>query len=466
MLYTSTSKIPHSDTCLVDIGAVMGMDIGGSLAKLVYFEKVDLFGEDEETMNTVSQNDSEDSQEYTNRFDTSSPGLSEFQSRKSGSGPNLSNNFKHTEEQSKALKNFYTFMDTAKIIGGKFSVRDEHLTVRCPEFGGLLHFFRFETRHMDRAISLVLSSRIADHLHSVGCTGGGAYKYEPFMRETLKLRVQQNDEMDCIVRGLQFATENIEGEVYSFCCDPNKIYMAPGRGTSSTVDGDQDTFRNMRMRHMASFIDQVDVSERVYCGLDRLKASYPALVICIGSGVSILKVDGPSKFERVSGSSIGGGTFLGLCRLLTGANDFDMALEMSSDGDSDVADMVVGDIYGRGYNKFQLSSDTLACSFGKVGMSEDPRENLSDSDISKSLMVMVTMNIGQVAHLNAKLHDTSTIFFIGNFLRHNDISARRLSFAIDYWSGGNLVFRIEGFGLWDGWWMLLLLFLYRCVYIL
>ncbi len=432
----------------------MGMDIGGSLAKLVYFEKVDFFGEEEGATTTTSNSGSENGhvqhittdsnasssfQEYTSCFDTSpSSGLSEFQSRISG-GSNLSNSMNHTVEQRKALKNFYTFMDTAQIIGGRFSVRDEHLTVRCPEFGGLLHFFRFETRHMDRAISLVLSSKIADHLHSVGCSGGGAYKYEPFMREKLKLRVQQNDEMDCIVRGLQFATENIAGEVYSFSYEPNNMHMLPGRGSSNTADGEQDTFRNMRMRHMAGFIDQVDVSERVYCGLDRLKASYPALVICIGSGVSILKVDGPSKFERVSGSSIGGGTFLGLCRLLTGANDFDMALEMASEGDSDVADMVVGDIYGRGYNKFQLSSDTLACSFGKVGMSEDPRSSLTDNDISKSLMVMITMNIGQVAYLNAKLHDTSTIFFIGNFLRHNDISARRLSFAINYWSGGNLV---------------------------
>ncbi len=444
-LYTSTSTTPYGDVCFVDIAAVMGMDIGGSLAKLVYFEKVYFSDKDKEeatTSNSDNENDPLDSsttsslQEHPSCFLTSpSNQVSKFTSRISG-GSNISYNLTQTDEQRKTLKNFYTFMDTAQIIGGRFSVRDEHLTVRCPEFGGLFHFVRFETRHMDRVISLVRSSRIADHLRSVGCTGGGAYKYEPFMRETLKLRVQQNDEMGCIVRGLQFATENIEEEVYCYRCGgpTEKQYLGRSPGTA---DGEQDTFRNMRMRHMVGLIDQVDESERIYCGLNRLKASYPALVISIGSGVSILKVDGPSKFERVSGSSIGGGTFLGLCRLLTGANDFDMALDMASEGDSDVADMVVGDIYGRGYNKFQLSSETLASSFGKVGMSEDPRSNLSDNDISKSLVVMITMNIGQVAYLNAKLHDTSTIFFVGNFLRHNDISARRLSFAMDYWSGGN-----------------------------
>ncbi len=456
---TNSTSSYGDDGSMFNIGVVMGMDIGGSLAKLVYFEKVD-FSDEEDGEESVkssynsgikhddplkSKSSSYRLEEHNSYF-TSSPRSREFKSRRRVRSPHFNYNLNQTDEQRIALQNFYTFMETAQIIGGRFSVRDEHLTVRCPEFGGLFHFFRFETRHMERAISLVQSSRIADHLRSVGLTGGGAYKYDPSFSDMQNTRVMKHDEMGCTVRGLQFATENIEGEVYSYSCGGGGATEKLPQRRSGTTDGEQDTFRNMRMRHIVGLIDQIDASERVYYGLDRLKASYPALVICIGSGVSILKVDGPSKFERVSGSSIGGGTFLGLCRLLTGANDFDMALDMASEGDSDAADMVVGDIYGRGYNKFQLNSDTLASSFGKVGMSEDPRSNLSDSDISKSLVIMITMNIGQVAYLNAKLHDTSTIFFIGNFLRHNDISARRLSFAMDYWSGGRYKLWVDGGG--------------------
>ena len=44
---------------------------------------------------------------------------------------------------------------------------------------------------------------------------------------------------------------------------------------------------------------------------------YPFLLVNMGSGVSILKITGPSQFERVSGTSLGGGTFWGLARLLT-----------------------------------------------------------------------------------------------------------------------------------------------------
>ncbi|CAM9803199.1 unnamed protein product [Ectocarpus sp. 12 AP-2014] len=169
--------------------------------------------------------------------------------------------------------------------------------------------------------------------------------------------------------------------------------------------------------------------------------AYPALVVSLGSGVSIIKVDGPAKFKRVSGSSIGGGTYWGLCRLLTEATSYDESLDMARQGNSDKVDMLVGDIYGRGYSKFQLSSNTLASSFGKVGGMEAPGKpgsGVSEEDLVQSLLVMITMNIGQVAYLNAKLHNTRRIYFVGNFLRHNRLSGQQLAFAIDYWSSGEM----------------------------
>ena len=48
----------------------------------------------------------------------------------------------------------------------------------------------------------------------------------------------------------------------------------------------------------------------------------------------MLKVDSESASERVSGSSLGGGTFWGLCRLLTRTKNFDEMLELSMRGDN------------------------------------------------------------------------------------------------------------------------------------
>lgn len=49
----------------------------------------------------------------------------------------------------------------------------------------------------------------------------------------------------------------------------------------------------------------------------------PCLLVNIGSGVSIIKVDEDGSFERVSGTSLGGGTLWGLLSLLTPATSFD-----------------------------------------------------------------------------------------------------------------------------------------------
>src|SRR5437667_4292710 len=93
---------------------------------------------------------------------------------------------------------------------------------------------------------------------------------------------------------------------------------------------------------------------------------YPYLLVNIGSGVSFLKVSGPRTYERVGGTSLGGGTLWGLLSLLTGARTFDEMLDMVELGDNSKVDMLVGDIYGTDYGKIGLKSTTIASSFGKV----------------------------------------------------------------------------------------------------
>ena len=69
---------------------------------------------------------------------------------------------------------------------------------------------------------------------------------------------------------------------------------------------------------------------------------------------------------------------------------------------------------------------------------QNPSEGIKEEDLARALLLMVTNNIGQVAHLNAKLHKTSRIYFVGTFLQHNIISQQRLAYSIDYWSQGKM----------------------------
>lgn len=82
----------------------------------------------------------------------------------------------------------------------------------------------------------------------------------------------------------------------------------------------------------------------------------------------MIKVSGPDNFQRIGGTSLGGGTLWGLLSLLTGARTFDQMLAMADKGDNGSVDLLVGDIYGEGmgYEKIGLSEKTIASTFGKV----------------------------------------------------------------------------------------------------
>ena len=141
--------------------------------------------------------------------------------------------------------------------------------------------------------------------------------------------------------------------------------------------------------------------------------TFPKLLVSIGSGVSIIKVNDFGSFERVSGTMIGGGTLLGLANLLTGINDFDRILEMSKRGDNSKIDMLVKDIYGNDSPFSGLTGDLLASSFAKVAFDNEFDGKLKFNDIShkykkedvlNSLVFMISFNIGQLAYMTGQLH--------------------------------------------------------------
>jgi len=194
---------------------------------------------------------------------------------------------------------------------------------------------------------------------------------------------------------------------------------------------------------------------------------YPYLLVNIGSGVSFLKISGPRTYERVGGTSLGGGTLWGLLSLLTGARTFDEMLDLAERGDNAKVDMLVGDIYGTDYGKIGLKSTTIASSFGKVfrmkreaeceaedsgghwgpgldgvgdndvqGGSMGGDGRFSSADMSRSLLYAISNNIGQLAHLHSQVHNLNHIYFGGSFIRGHRQTINTLSYAIRFWSGG------------------------------
>ncbi|KAB0391094.1 hypothetical protein E2I00_008974 [Balaenoptera physalus] len=137
------------------------------------------------------------------------------------------------------------------------------------------------------------------------------------------------------------------------------------------------------------------------------------------------------------GQDLGGGTFFGLCCLLTGCTTFEEALEMASRGDSTKVDKLVRDIYGGDYERFGLPGWAVASSFGNM-MSKEKREAVSKEDLARATLITITNNIGSIARMCALNENINQVVFVGNFLRINTIAMRLLAYALDYWSKGQL----------------------------
>ena len=59
---------------------------------------------------------------------------------------------------------------------GATGVRDAHLSFHMEELGGSFHFIRFETRRMEGALLLAQKHGLNAGMHSICATGGGAHK--------------------------------------------------------------------------------------------------------------------------------------------------------------------------------------------------------------------------------------------------------------------------------------------------
>mmetsp|Transcript_26256 Transcript_26256/g.39749 ORF Transcript_26256/g.39749 Transcript_26256/m.39749 type:complete len:595 (-) Transcript_26256:156-1940(-) len=496
------SPVKPQDKTGLCIGSIFGMDVGGSLTKLVYFEQrttnkqmhptvtsknekqeailyhrrassADMWVfPDKSTSASTTESLAEDEEEFwqgsflpdlngdvdkdrpslaKNRYENSLPTIpherKEFKkkSKKLSQGRHPLFNLKNQSPgQREALNHFYRYArGFSRFQSG---VRDSHLTFYSKDFGGDFHFIQFETRQMSSAMNLIRSNKLHSNIRAMGATGGGAHKYAPEWERVLGIKILKEDELDALVVGMQFVLSTVIGESYTFrpMTTKSKSNNTTDRCTKNMTKSENDP--DSKSSHdddenVQSKVDEWSWTRKVKRDSISPSETYPYLLVTIGTGVSILRVDGPGEHVRVSGSTIGGGTYYGLIRLLTDAEDFESVLGLAEKGDSSMADMMVGDIYGKdskALEKIGLPSNLVASSFGKLVAKTDPAEGLNQEDVARALLLMVTNNIGQVAYLNAQLHKTPRIYFVGNFLRQNSISQHRLSYAINYWSKGEM----------------------------
>ncbi|XP_071085825.1 4'-phosphopantetheine phosphatase-like isoform X2 [Haliotis cracherodii] len=277
-----------------------------------------------------------------------------------------------------------------------------------------LHFVKFETKYIETCLDFIQGNLIQskDFMKDkyIKATGGGAYKYKDLITSKLGVQVDKEDEMDCLICGCNFLLKNIPDESFVYQRHGNPDYKFQGVST--------------------------DI--------------FPYLLVNIGSGVSLIKVESENKFERIGGTSTGGGTFWGLGSLLTEARSFDELVELAERGDHRSVDMLVKDIYGGAYTSIGLPGDIIASSFGKAARSPKDKNTKSfkEEDLARSLLLSISNDIGQIAYLHARIHNLKKIYFGGYFIRGHPMTMHTITFAINYWSKGEiqaLFLRHEGY---------------------
>eukprot|EP00730_Choanoeca_flexa_P020193 TRINITY_DN9876_c0_g1_i3.p1 TRINITY_DN9876_c0_g1~~TRINITY_DN9876_c0_g1_i3.p1 ORF type:complete len:409 (+),score=97.39 TRINITY_DN9876_c0_g1_i3:141-1367(+) len=336
----------------------VGVDIGGTLTKIVYFED----GSD-----------------------------------------NLS-------EESAQFKQHVRAMLESEQTYGETGHRDDQFDFFSSQLQGRFCFMYFETRTMDGFLEMIKQENILRPSTVLCATGGGARKYAKAIRELLGIDLARTDELQCLIDGVNLILQQPIPELY-------------------------------KINHR----DYLETRDRHY--FDNRSDLFPLLLVNIGSGVSILKVNADGTHQRVGGTAIGGATFYGLAASITDCASFDDALNLAAEGDSRNVDLLVGDIYGGDYEEYGLTSKTVAASMGKLVRPKD-RAKARDADVARGLLDCVTNNIGSLALLHARQQGLNHVVFAGNFLRGNDISMVRLTAAFEFWSKGEMTamfLRHEGY---------------------
>lgn len=364
------------------------MDVGGTLTKIVYFERdITMSKSEQEHDNNNSYNNSDSNSNtntigYVSNHDNGSnstglqsptTGLKQPKLMRMSSSESLS--MLEQPDHQEALQHFYNFMDQNKNTTN-LVIHDDALSLESTALHGRLHFLHFETRNMVSAIKFVSATAPVENIKTIGCTGGGAHKYASEFEEELEIIFDKHDELSSLVRGMHFAVVNFPEECYTYRACVNSTTPSENNDSNSTLENMKNFTYKDSVDSYTNYSDtnnpdkssksstnnkndkkdtkdnskswRKDVKDRtnkVILSYDSL-TTFPYLVVNIGSGVSILKVTSPGEFSRVSGTSLGGGTYWGLCRLLTRCDTYEEVLDLAEAGDAGVVDMLVKDIYG------------------------------------------------------------------------------------------------------------------------
>ena len=156
-------------------------------------------------------------------------------------------------------------------------------------------------------------------------------------------------------------------------------------------------------------LQSIDEVEAIGRGGQMLSSSdEPLLVVSGGSGVAMVAAHGDS-FTHITGTGVGGGTLLGLARLLLGTIDPVMINVLAEQGNANAVDLALSDVVSGPIG--HLPADATAVNFGRLTRAELPIRN---EDMAAALVTLVSQVIGTIAINAARAQQLERIVVTGH----------------------------------------------------
>ena len=139
-------------------------------------------------------------------------------------------------------------------------------------------------------------------------------------------------------------------------------------------------------------------------GLDR------ALVVSMGTGTALVYAERGGATEYLGGTGVGGGSIVGLSKLLIGAESIEHITEYAEGGDLGNVDLRIKDITSAD-SMTGLPEDLTAANFGNVS------ELASKNDIALGVLNLVYETVAMVSVFAARTKGVKDIVLTGNLTR-------------------------------------------------
>ena len=133
-----------------------------------------------------------------------------------------------------------------------------------------------------------------------------------------------------------------------------------------------------------------------------------ALVVSAGTGTAMIAARG-TDCHHVTGSAVGGGTLLGLSKMLLGTADPLEVADLAAQGDPGAVDATLTDSIGGGIG--HLPADATAVNLGRLVKLERPP---SREDLAAGLVTLVSQVIAVIALNAAKANSLERIVIVGH----------------------------------------------------